>query len=61
MNTEKKSVRTLQIISEEKKLQEAVLQQRLLACARFIPATVMPGKKLNLYNIPKVTRQEQPQ
>lgn len=40
---------------KEVKLQETILQQWLLASARFFPATDMPGKKVNLYNIPKVT------
>lgn len=48
--------------TEKKKSQEKFkttlgkeLQQWLLASARFFSATDMPGKKVNLYNIPKVT------
>lgn len=55
MKTEKKKSQETFKTTLGKQLQGTILQQRLLAIARFFPATDMPGKKVNLYNIPTVT------
>lgn len=59
-NKQKKRSRNIQnYFRKERKLQEIViLQLHLLASPRFSPATDMPGKKVSLYSIPKVTGQE---
>lgn len=55
MKTNKKKSQETFNTTLGKQLQDPILHQWLPASARFFPAMDMPGKKVNLYNIPKVT------